>query len=264
MERKKQMKFSLGTDTEIFAVDKKGNHRSLCGLVGGTKEHPEQMPGLDFGFAYQEDNVAVEFNIPPAYDRLSWGLYISTAKRALELKLGKELGMTFSRNCAVSFDKTELSHPNALVFGCEPDYNAWKLVENKKPTAKDPQLRTAGGHIHVGCNMDMVKGVQNMDLYLGVPSVILDNSKESVMRRELYGKHGAMRPKPYGWEYRVLSNFWVFDDNLINWVWNATAKALDFSHKFTKKEEKIITTCIDTGDVKKAEELVKHYGLIMP
>jgi hypothetical protein len=28
-------------------------------------------------------------------------------------------------------------------------------------------------------------------------------------RRKLYGKPGAFRPKPYGCEYRVLSNAWV-------------------------------------------------------
>lgn len=256
--------FTLGTDTELFAVDKSGKHKALCGLVGGTKEHPKPMLESATGFAYQEDNVAVEFNIPPAYDAWVWREYINYAKNHLELKLNQELGLSFSKNCAVSFDKDELSHPNALIFGCEPDYNAWKLVENKKPTAKDKQLRTAGGHIHVGSSMDMIRGVQNMDLFLGIPSVILDDSPESVMRRELYGKHGAMRPKPYGWEYRVLSNFWVFDDKLIDWVWNATNAALEFTHKFTKKEEAIITRCIDTGNKEVAANLVKHYGLIMP
>jgi hypothetical protein len=33
-----------------------------------------------------------------------------------------------------------------------------------------------------------------------------DKDKE---RRKLYGKPGAFRPKPYGCEYRVLSNAWV-------------------------------------------------------
>jgi len=259
------MSFTLGTDTELFATDSTGKHRSLCGLVGGTKEDP--MPfGVDYHpmFAYQEDNVAVEFNIPPSVCRSDWFHNTVIARDFVKAKIQKELGLTIAKDCAVSFDKKELSHPNALVFGCEPDYDAWKLVENKKPTSTNPQLRTAGGHVHVGSPMDMVKGVQNMDLFLGVPSIILDNSSGSVMRRELYGKAGAMRPKPYGWEYRTLSNFWVFDDNLINWVWNATEKALNFRHKFTAKEGKIITNCINTGDVKTAEDLIKHYKLVMP
>ncbi len=259
------MYFTLGTDTELFAVDSTGKHRSLCGLVGGTKQNPEQMINLGEGFAYQEDNVAVEFNIPPADNIYNWNTNVKTAKNTLEKLIQEKLGYTFSKECAVSFDTKELTHPNALVFGCEPDYDAWKMVENKKPTCDDPTLRTAGGHIHVGTDsVDMVQGVRNMDLFLGVPSVLLDDKPDSVQRRQLYGKHGAMRPKPYGWEYRVLSNFWIFDDKLINWVWHATNKALSFSHKFTRKEEKIITNCIDSGDKVTASNLIKHYGLVMP
>lgn len=257
--------FTLGTDCELFAKDPSGGFKSLCGLVGGTKEAPKPFSdSLDPMFAYQEDNVAVEFNIPPAYSEDSWLENVVFARDFVENNIVKTLGLEIAQNCAVSFDKEQLSHPNALVFGCEPDYDAWKLVENKKPTSTNPNLRTAGGHIHVGSDRGMVKMVQNMDLFLGVPSIILDNTEGSVMRRELYGKAGAMRPKPYGWEYRTLSNFWVFDEKLISWVWKATNAALDFKHKFTKKEGAIITSCINTGDVKAAENLVKHYGLIMP
>jgi hypothetical protein len=257
--------FSLGTDTELFAKNKEGSFKSLCGLVGGTKEAPMPFSSeLDPLFAYQEDNVAVEFNIPPSYSRNEWVGNVLFAREYVENNIIKQLGLEIAKDCAVSFDKAQLSHPSALVFGCEPDYDAWKMVENKKPTSTNPQLRTAGGHIHVGSPKDMVKMVQNMDLFLGVPSIILDNTEGSVMRRELYGKAGAMRPKPYGWEYRTLSNFWVFDKNLIAWVWDATTAALNFKHKFTKKEGGIITNCINTGDVKTAEGLVKHYGLVMP
>lgn len=257
--------FTLGCDPELFAVDSAGKHKALCGLIGGTKDNPVPFSyEMDKQFAYQEDNVAVEFNIAPAHDRFTWKESVLYAYNATQEKLA-ELGLSISKDCAVSFDAVELSHPQALVFGCEPDYDAWKLTENKKPMSANPNLRTAGGHIHVGChNVDMVKGVQNMDLFLGVPSVLLDDLPESVIRRELYGKAGAMRPKPYGFEYRTLSNFWIFEEKFINWVWNATGKALDFKHTFTKKEEAIITSCINTGDKKAAADLIKHYKLVMP
>lgn len=256
--------FTIGTDTELFAIDKAGKHRALCGLIGGTKEKPLPMSNnLPNGFAVQEDNVAVEFNIPPYTEKDSFIIAVRMAKSEIKKRLDK-LALSISPECAVSFDKSELVHPTALLFGCEPDYDAWKMIENSKPVAEDATLRTAGGHIHVGHGMDMVRGVQNMDLFLGVPSVILDNGRSSTERRKLYGKAGAMRPKPYGWEYRVLSNFWVFDDKLIGWVFDATNAALEYKHKFSKKEAAIIQDCINTGDVKQAENLVKHYGLVMP
>lgn len=256
--------FTIGTDTELFAVDKTGKHKALCGLIGGTKEKPLPMAeGLPTSFAIQEDNVAVEFNIPPCDNLIQFINYIKIAKNEVNKRL-ENLGLSIASECAVSFDKSELVHPTALLFGCEPDYDAWKMIENSKPITSDDTLRTAGGHIHVGNKMDMVRGVQNMDLFLGVPSVILDTGRSSTERRKLYGKAGAMRPKPYGWEYRVLSNFWVFDENLVNWVFKATEAALNYKHKFTKKEAIIIQDCINTGDIKSAEGLVKHYGLIMP
>jgi len=58
-----------------------------------------------------------------------------------------------------------------------------------------------------------------MDLYLGVPSVLMDKGE---LRKQLYGKAGAYRMKPYGVEYRTLSNFWIFSDTTIGWVWDNT------------------------------------------
>jgi hypothetical protein len=45
-----------------------------------------------------------------------------------------------------------------------------------------------------------------LDLRLAVPSLIWDKDKK---RRLLYGKAGCFRPKPYGMEYRTLSNAWL-------------------------------------------------------
>lgn len=259
------MYVTLGTDVELFAVDKDGNPKSLCGLIGGTKENPKPFNKvLSKQFAYQEDNVAVEFNIPPADNAEDWRKSISQALNETQKLVSEKTGLFISDKCAFSFDKNELKHPNALVFGCEPDYNAWSLIENKKPTAKDKSLRTAGGHIHVGCEKDMISGVRNMDLRLGVPSVLLDDTPESIIRRELYGKAGAMRPKPYGWEYRTLSNFWIKSKKLIDWVWVVTKEAVYLDTKYTIAEQKQIIKCINTGDKKMAENIIKKYGLFMP
>jgi hypothetical protein len=62
-----------------------------------------------------------------------------------------------------------------------------------------------------------------MDLFT-VGSVLMD---EDLLRKQLYGKRGAFRPKPYGVEYRSLSNFWVQKPEYIGWAWDATARAMD-------------------------------------
>lgn len=256
------MAFTIGCDVEVFAKNKDGHHVALCGKIGGTKEKPLQVKGMEDGFCVQEDNVAIEFNIPPA--NLS-GYFVKCV--SLGLKNAQDYlpkGLELSKKSSVIFDKEELSHKKALVFGCEPDYDAWKLIENSKPQAQNPLLRTAGGHVHVGTSKPMIKVAQNLDLFLGVPSIILDNNEEARQRRELYGKAGAMRPKPYGLEYRVLSNFWVFRPELVRWVFDNTYSAILYTATIKKSMEKAIINCINTGDVKDAEDICKHFGVTYP
>jgi hypothetical protein len=255
---------TIGCDVEVFAKDKEGNHVALCGLIGGTKEAPLQIEDLPQGFAVQEDNVSLEYNIPPCNSKNEFVDAINTMKHEIKHIL-KYLGYTLSFEASASFDKKQLTHPNALIFGCEPDYNAWKLVENEKPYSPDETLRTCGGHIHVGTDIDFVPLIQAMDLYIGVPSVLLDTSPSSLIRKQLYGKAGAMRPKSYGGEYRVTSNYWMFDPNIVAWIYNQTKRLCsERPIKFTEKQAKDIQTCINTNNSDMAKTLIGHFGIHMP
>lgn len=254
---------SIGSDMEVFGRTKEGNHMPLCGLIGGSKEQPLQLKGLPKGYMVQEDNVALEFNIPVCKTQKQFVEAFSIMRQQTSDILSK-LAMSLSPEASFSFEEKTLTHPNAFVFGCEPDYSAWKMKENEKPHAKDPMLRTCGGHIHVGSGIDMVKGVRNMDLFLGVPSIIIDDKPSSIARRELYGKAGAMRPKEYGWEYRTLSNFWFFSDELVQWVYNNTSRACVFEREISDKEGEFIQHVINTGDKKGAEKLIKKYAVPLP
>ena len=253
---------STGTDLEVFGKSKVG-HVALCGKIGGTKEAPRQLNGYPAGFMVQEDNVALEFNIPPATRKGDFVSYISAMRGEVKGIL-KTLNLTMSTDSSATFDNKELIHPNALVFGCEPDYNAWTMKENHKPHSDNKNLRTCGGHVHVGTSVDMVAGVRLMDLYLGVPSVLIDDSPSSIARRELYGKAGAMRPKPYGFEYRTLSNFWLFSDKLVGWVYTQTYGAMLQDIKLTEEDSKQIQNCINTGNKEEANNLINRFGLMLP
>jgi len=257
---------TIGTDIEVFGLSKTGKPSAICGKIGGTKEKPLQLKEHPKGFSIQEDNVALEYNIPACVDVRQFISYVEHMNIETD-KILKKQNLTKSKECALEFSKEELSHPNALIFGCEPDYNAWKLVENKKPLSENKSLRTCGGHIHVGTQAPIIEVVKWMDLLLGIPSVILDDSPQSIKRRLLYGKAGAMRPKSYGLEYRVLSNFWTFKNSLVSWVGHQTAYAVDKAllvEPIQKSLGQRIQNCINTGDKKEALSLIKKFNINMP
>lgn len=220
------MKFLIGADPEFFIKKKYGGYASAVGLIGGSKWEPKKID--EDGHAILEDNVAVEFNIKPAS---SFDEFRSSIHKVLDHIRGILPGYEFSKESAVSFPQEELMTPEAQMFGCEPDFDAWRECVNEKPCAEDKNLRSAGGHIHVGSALAInnpIAVIRAMDLFLGVPSTQLD---AGTLRRELYGKAGCFRAKSYGAEYRTLSNFWIFDDSLIQWAFDGTQRALEFVEK---------------------------------
>lgn len=251
------MQFTIGCDPEIFLI-RQGRYKSAVGLIGGSKWAPKP---IENGGAILEDNVAVEFNTPPADSATSF-------RSAVEGVLGYVRsilpGYDFSQESAVSFPVEELQTPEAQEFGCEPDYNAWKKAVNPKPAAPDPNLRSCGGHVHVGSELainDPIGVIRAMDLFLGVPSTQLDSG---TLRRSLYGKAGCFRFKPYGVEYRTLSNFWIFNPAMIEWVYEQTDKALSFvgnGSVISDTDGEIVQQCINNSDKAAYEYLANAYGL---
>lgn len=247
----------LGADPEVFLVNgKTGEFISAIGLIGGSKWAPLQIEGMKQGFTLQEDNVALEFGIPPATSSTMFVKHImAVMEKGLE-KVNKDID--FSKLSCVRFPKKELAHPAARVFGCEPDYNAWTGKENEKPEPPDPSLRSAGGHVHIETKLDPNLVGRVCDLFLGIPSMLLDQNGNE--RRQLYGKAGSIRYKPYGLEYRSLSNFWIFKEKYIRWVWNQCRLGL----KFAEAGEEVpdgVEIAINQNDLQMAKYFVKEFKL---
>lgn len=256
-------KLTLGCDPEIFLQSVMGELRSSVGLVGGTKIHPQPLP-LGDGYAVQEDNVAVEFNIPPASNVMEFINSINNTVNFLEDAIRTNHGLSFSKLSAACFPPDQLLSRAAQEFGCDPDFNCWTGMKNPKPAAADKTLRSCGGHIHVGFDtkeLEVTHVMRMMDLHLGVPSVLMDKGD---LRKQLYGKAGAYRDKPFGGEYRVLSNFWIFDDKLIGWAWNNTERAVmaaDARLALSNDDEACIVSCINNNDKALAAKLVDQFKL---
>lgn len=243
----------LGSDPEVFLQDNAGNPVSVIGYINADKWDPMQIPDMPEGYTLQEDNVALEYGIPPA---ASADEFVHHIQSVMTKSLDYLPQLSFSKLSCIVFPEEQMKHPGAYVFGCEPDFNAWTKEMNPKPQPPHPLMRSAGGHVHVETQVDPIQAVRAMDLFLSVPAVLMDNGEE---RKQLYGKAGAHRPKSYGVEYRSLSNFWVFDEKLIRWVWRNTERALaagDVSH-----EMKRILEAVNNNNKQVAQELINDYNL---
>ena len=118
-----------------------------------------------------------------------------------------------------------MSTPGAMVMGCERDFSPYGESEPPNPFTT---MRSCGGHIHVGYDdikYDRQKLIKAMDIFLGLPASIMDPLWER--RATMYGGFGKYREKPYGLEYRALSNFWLQSTTLMEWAWNNTIRAIE-------------------------------------
>ena len=249
----------VGADPELFWTNEK-HLVSIIGKLGGNKHR--NIPIDNEGNGVLEDNVAAEFNIPPANNAQAF--VQSIQKNLIFLKdKAASLGLSLAEGiAAASFPREELDNPEAWIFGCEPDYNAWSGKMNMKPEADDPFLRSCGGHVHVGCtDVAPEQLIRAMDIFLGVESTKKDRD---TLRRKLYGKHGAFRYKPYGAEYRTLSNFWIWDQKETEWVFNQTQKAVAFAKEnhIPDDLQPLIEAAIDLGDESAYTSVITMFPMI--
>lgn len=255
---------TIGADPELFMC--KGAHLvSAINRWGGTKEQPRPL-GIGEGFNVLEDNVMVEFNIPPASSEHQFVENIQRGLGVIEDRI-REMGFDMSLRASGHFSEEELSDWQAFVFGCDPDYNAYTGETNVKPNVdNNPTFRSCGGHVHVGCGKlsfeEIQKAVAFCDLHMGIPSMFLDLDTD---RKQLYGKAGAFRVKPYGFEYRTLSNFWIFHPDLISWVYHATSKAVEhYRSGFDLRPfYEDIQNAINNNDKELQKRLVKQFNLVV-
>lgn len=221
----------IGADPELFMVDSNGKFVSAHGAIPGNKKDPFKV---DKG-AVQVDGMALEFNIDPAKNADEFAANLNKVMQTLKGMIpGYDIAAVPVAEFGHEYIKAQPAE--ALELGCDPDFNAWNDgAANPRPNADVP-FRTGAGHVHIGWGSDFsvtdpdhleacIMLTKQLDYYLGLPSLLFD--EEGAKRRELYGDAGAFRPKPYGVEYRVLSNAWLKSEELMKWVFNTVQKAVD-------------------------------------
>jgi len=257
----------LGSDPEVFIKNKiTGQHKSIEGLLGGTKDLP--FPMDKEGFFFLEDGLAMEFNINPADNPKEFSDNIEYALNYLESIIPEEYEISIIPSA--DFVEEDLLTPQAQTVGCEPDFNAWTGQVNQKPDISDKMYRSAGSHLHCSYeNPDRktsVNLIRLMELYITLPLSILDTDKR---RMSLYGKSGAFRFKDYGFELRSPSNFWITTDELRQWVFTQAELAVNHYNEkggitSTSPLAIAIQSAINDCNTELAKELCTVNGIILP
>jgi len=215
----------IGADPEFFIVDSYKKIINAAKVVKNTNSKPLSKADLKI----YHDNVLVEFSFDPVFSEIDFVNKIGFGINSISDFINP---YKISTQAFAELDEDELTQENARVVGCNPDLCAYTLAQNELPKNffTKTNFRTSGGHIHIGgVGNDLVLHpfmkpifVYMLDLFLGIPSVLMDNGTDTMKRRTMFGKAGCHRDKPYGIEYRVLSPFWLRNPATVSLVYRLT------------------------------------------
>lgn len=205
-----------------------GVFRSAIGIVPGTK-YKRHRKGKNY-FYY--DNVMAECTIEPAASKPE---ALANFKRAFSSFAKLVTPYTLVVRASQEYPREELEHKDALAIGCDREFCCYGLKDIEPPEDDfvSGQLRSAGGHLHIGSKFakdptGCLATIRMCDLFLGTMSIYLDKDKTTKRRKELYGQAGRFRTPPHGAEYRSLGNFWLASPKLVGFIYDMIAFIMQF------------------------------------
>lgn len=256
---------TIGSDPELFIINKKTNKVvSSIGLIPGEKGNPYRTKDMPEGFGLEIDNILAEFNIPACISKQEFVNSMNYMKNYIRKYIQqKNPDLDILCKASMIVDSDQLQSDEAKLFGCSVDYNAYTEEPNPKPNGESTNLRSAGCHIHIGYNNNNIdtslKLIKYLDMYLGIPSVLKDPDTK---RRNLYGKAGCFRLTSYGCEYRVLSSYFIKDDETISWVWDRVFKAINaYNDDKELISSDLVQETINESNTELAKELIRNYNI---
>jgi len=252
---------TFGTDPE-FMIELNGKPVCVIEKIPGNKKEPYLLKN---GICVQPDGVMIEGTQPPCYTKEEFLNYLDDMKGQFQ-ELLNNINPELQLVCKSSGHYSgQLNHPETMRFGCDASYCVYTGDVSPRPQPEDiGDLRTAGFHIHVGTeNRLNIENIENfikcMDLFVGIPSIVLDDDKE---RRNLYGNAGDFRFKfePVTiMEYRVLGGYMI---NHADFVFEQTLKAIEFYNNmfFVDFDFVNVKNIIDNDDYEGATKLLNTIG----
>lgn len=216
------VQFQLGSDPELMLRDVKTKQlRSAIPIIKEGKGCGRPLDDTGENRVLH-DNVLIEFNTRPAKTRDEFVQTIGSVLKNVSAIVADK-GLELWLQTSADYPKEELECEEARVFGCDPDYDAYRLKMNVIPTeAAELPFRSTGGHLHIGKHAEdkqlrvvlddpfgKIRVVKALDILVGLPSIFLNKDPTAARRRSLYGRAGCHRPKEYGVEWRACGPWWL-------------------------------------------------------
>lgn len=246
----------IGTDPELFIVDKKG----------------ALMPAFDFLHKREGSQIA------PYYDgyQAEFGTHPTTclAEQNGQIEAGliqlrdlaRAAGGELSVRSTFDIPPERLANDadEHVAFGCTPSLS---LYGETFPTA-DPRsinFRTAGGHMHFSFSPEkyIPTVIRELDRILSVIAVSMYQYYDEPRRRMVYGRAGEYRLTKYGFEYRTPGPSWLVHPFFINFQFELARRVMGMVVAAKGKHieewdatEEEVRECINTCDVALAHKII--------
>jgi len=269
---------TIGGDPEFFITDKEGKVTNADMFLPG-KRNP--IPVSDYRGKKESSRVffdGIQGEMAPKEQqcREYFAHNIQRCFRAVYNRIPEDHSISLAPSARVTKRVLNRADPEARMFGCEPDFNAYTGNTNTpEMDASNHPFRYAGGHMHLGASSKYIqkdspeyqlinepeshlRAIKLLDLMVTIPTILLDKGPGSQRRRSKYGKAGCFRPTPYGVEYRTPSCWWLGSPMAVSLIyglarvtWSVLVKNLN--EQYTEAsgfDEETIRGAIDESDTK--------------
>ncbi len=275
---------NIGGDPEFFIGDKEGRIRSADDFFPSKHDPIRVTARNDKNSRLFFDGIQAEMAVAHQTCREYFAGNIERVWREVYNRIPSDHQVILSPAEKIRKSILDKADPEARIFGCEPDFNAYTLTTNTpEMDASEHPHRYAGGHIHLGLASSYltqdkpeyklaktedghIRIIRFLDLLLTIPTMRLDNDNGSKLRRSKYGKAGCFRPTPYGIEYRTPSCWWLKSPMFISLVyglarmaWSVASVNMDKAYREAVGfDEETIRGVIDESDLITADKIWKN------
>lgn len=137
---------TIGADPELFLINSKtGEVVSSIGIIPGEKGNAYRSKDMPEGYGLEIDNILAEFNIPPVRNKEGFIDAITYMKNYIKKYIkAKNPDLDILCKASMMVNEDQLQSPEAKLFGCSVDYNAYTEKPNPKPQGERTNLRSAG------------------------------------------------------------------------------------------------------------------------